>query len=151
MALFIEPVQWSPSPSSGRYLHRATRSTWNSAKLLTLFLSARKGETQRNSSLPFTVHLPSKNSCGCTHFGYVITVRYFSDSHILVRIRALGQNHSSSFDPVKQLIFRKIYLCPVFDKASLAGSCLQLINLHPVSHVLKHFSIMPGCCINIPQ
>lgn len=78
------PVQWSPSPSSGKYLHRATRSAWTPAKVLTLFLSAREGETQRNSSLPFTVQLSSKNNRGCTHFWYYVMLRCFWLWHVFV-------------------------------------------------------------------
>lgn len=99
-ALFIESVQWSPSPSSGRYLHRATRSTWNSAKLLTLLERERHREIQV-CLLQFSFHLKIAVDAHISN----ITVRYFSDSHILVRNQALGQNCSSSFDLVKQLTF----------------------------------------------
>lgn len=91
----IAAVQWSPSPSTGRYFHRATRSAWTSAKVLTLFLSALEGETQRNTSLPFTVQPLSKNNHWCKHFWCYVMRRYFCSSHIFQRWN-VGPSHSEA-------------------------------------------------------
>lgn len=81
----FQPVQWSLSPSGGRYLHRATRSAWTPAKVLTLFLSARERERHRESQvclLQFSFHPKITLDA---HIADIMSCVYFWFAHIFQR------------------------------------------------------------------
>lgn len=80
-----QPVQWQ---CSGLHRHLAADICTEQRGQLELqpkfwlcsCQARERGETQRNSSLPFTVQLPSKNNHGSTHLWYYVMLHYFWSS-----------------------------------------------------------------------
>lgn len=144
------PVQWSLSPSGGRYLHRATRSAWIPAKVLTLFLSARERGRHRESQvclLQFSFHPKITLDA---HIADIMSCVYFWFAHIFQRWNIAQQWCRVCYvEGFKKMSFlNAVYLIRP-DNTSCLHQCNPINELGLESD--KCFPTALWCYINIPR